>query len=651
MGNENSQLSGLKIEDKAIEITDFWSHYQATINDSCRYFSLKDDGSVSVFKGEVVLGPLWVTSTPLEKYSNNLLKYRHPCIVRYISSWQQRTTFHLVTEYVQPLSHALMIQTPLQICIGLNNVLRALVFLHEQAGVSHNNVSVSSIYVSGDGQWKLGGLQYLCAFSDLNSTYLKHARIHRYDKAVDPDEDSQELTTKVDQYGFAVLVDDVFKDCKDDDVPYLKEFRKYCKDILQNNDPAQRPNLSEILQHNFFNHEFISIYKFLNFLPIKKEEDKCQFFTNILPTLECYDEETVAKQLGGLLLSRITLLDPTARRDVIPYILKPKNERLQNGEHNGLFSLNVFKEHLKPRLMQLFGVRDSQVRTLLLLHFSKFVHVFSHEELSQHILPELLLGIKDVDDNLVASTLVCLSVLVPILGAEAVVGGKRLKYFTDGRPKSKNNIMVGTSIQKDDRFSKPISDFHCSEEVYNTSSSLTFGKAITLNERPSPVGGESQDENIVVEQNTNNSVDSDNEWDDWDNPNRQQTLEKNSNDDKVANKVHIDGELEEVNLINIMEETVTKNSLADITLLQKAALEAKKTIVDISELDIKYQKNDYSKNNSDEFDFFADMMPVIEKQKVLSLSTTYKLQDTSSKFNFVPDEECDENEGWGENWS
>lgn len=39
--------------------------------------------------------------------------------------------------------------------------------------------------------------------------------------------------------------------------------------------------------------------------------------------------------------------------------------------------------------MQLFGVRDSQIRMLLLRHFSKFVLVFSHDELSQHILPEV----------------------------------------------------------------------------------------------------------------------------------------------------------------------------------------------------------------------------------------------------------------------
>lgn len=102
---------------------------------------------------------------------------------------------------------------------------------------------MSSIYVSGDGQWKLGGLQYLCTFTDLNHSYLKHARIHRYennvqlilfywfifnklffnryDKAVDPDEESQELISKVDQYAYAVLVFDAFKGRNDGNYLYF----------------------------------------------------------------------------------------------------------------------------------------------------------------------------------------------------------------------------------------------------------------------------------------------------------------------------------------------------------------------------------------------------------------------------------------------
>lgn len=83
--------------------------------------------------------------------------------------------------------------------------------------------------------------------------------------------------------------------------------------------------MSEVLKDNFFNHEFISIYKFLNFLPLKSEDERSNFFSSILDNLKCFDEETVAKQLGGLLLSRLTLLDTTARRDVLPFILKPRN--------------------------------------------------------------------------------------------------------------------------------------------------------------------------------------------------------------------------------------------------------------------------------------------------------------------------------------
>ncbi|CAG9575602.1 unnamed protein product [Danaus chrysippus] len=645
MGNENSQLNGLEVEEKATEITDFWSHYQATIKDSCRYFSFKGDGSVSVFKGETVLGPLWNISSPLEKFSNNLLKYRHPCIVRYISSWQQRSTFHLATEYVQPLSHVLSSQTPLQICIGLNNILRALVFLHDQAGMSHNNVSVSSIYVSGDGQWKLGGLQYLCPFSELNAAYLKHARIHRYDKAVDPNEDATERNSKVDQYAFAVLVDDVFKGCSDGEVPHLKEFTNYCKQNLQNPDCEKRPKLSELFKDNFFNHEFISIYKFLNFLPIKSDEEKSEFFANVIRNLKCYDEVTVAKQLGGLLLSRLTLLDSTARRDVLPFILKPKDDRVQNGEHTGFFCLNVFKEHVKPRLLQLFGVRDSQIRMLLLSHFNKFVHVFSHEELSHHILPELLLGIKDTDDSLVASTLICLSELVPILGADTVVGGKRSKFFTDGRPKSKSNHLK----PENDLYlaNKSLRDLHTTENRFPERKLSNYEESMALNERPTPVGGECLEiENICVPEQ-NNVVDSEDDWDDWDNSNRQLVM-------KEIESTNIEFTEEKITTENNSMEK--KETIGDLTvenikpskhsaLLQKAALEAKRNIIDISELDIKNQKNDFSKKN-DDFDYFADMMPVIEKQQVV----VEKIPDISNKLNFVP-ASSDDNEDWGENWN
>ncbi|CAK1548225.1 unnamed protein product [Leptosia nina] len=653
MGNDASHLKGLEIDEKPVEATDFWFHYKATIRDSCRYFGLNGDGSVSVFKGETIMGPLWTVSTPLEKFCNNILKYRHPFIVRYLSAWQQRSTFHLATEYVLPLSHVLSTQTPLQKCIGLNNVLQALVFLHEQGGVSHNNISISSIYVSGDGQWKLGGLQYLCNFSELTLAYLKQARIHRYDKAVDPNEDSIPLTSKVDHYAYAVLVEDVFKGCQDDEVPHLHEFKKFCRDFLQNSDSRKRPSLSEVLQHAFFNHEFITMYKFLSFLPLKGCEEKTEFFSNILQCLKAYDEETVAKQFGGLLLSRLTLLDQTARKDVIPYILKPRNDRPHNEEQNGFFSISVFKDYLKPRLIQLFSVRDSQIRMLLLRHFSKFVHVFSHEELAHQVLPELLLGIKDIDDALVSGTLICLSELVPILGADTVVGGKRSKLFTDGRPNSNNSKAQNSSlerVQETHEQNSCLQDFYCSESTYLSDiNSPMFDHTLSLNERPSPVGGEStQVEDLPVNSKYKGS-NSEDDWDDWDNSNQKLTISlenaesfKTNIEDKQENTKQ--NQMANTNLNVYTDDNQTKSHSI---LFQKAALEAKKNIIDISELDIKH-KIDQNKK-TEEFDYFADMTPVIEKQKVAIVDD--KEKSSISKLNFVPSNEDDENQGWEDNWN
>lgn len=46
-----------------------------------------------------------------------------------------------------------------------------------------------------------------------------------------------------------------------------------------------------------------------------------------------------------------------------------------------------------------------------------------------------MVGIKDTNEQLVSATLRALADLIPVLGAAAVIGGKRAKLFTDGRPK------------------------------------------------------------------------------------------------------------------------------------------------------------------------------------------------------------------------
>lgn len=194
-------------------------------------------------------------------------------------------------------------------------------------------------------------------------------------------------------------------------------------------------------------------------------------------------------------------------------------------------------------------------------------------------------------------------------------------------------------------------DLPCSEDVYHHDENErpAYDKSLTLNERPSPVGGESIEDEITVTETSINKPDSEDDWSDWDNTNRK----LNKVEHVISpNDAHYDNEYENIDLPQTLNNApiTSKVNPTRLSLLQKAALEAKKNIMDISELDIKNQKIDSSKKSTDEFDFFADMMPVIEKPTVVNVVQNTLTDDLSSKLNFVPDHD-DENEGWGDSWN
>ena len=49
--------------------------------------------------------------------------------------------------------------------------------------------------------------------------------------------------------------------------------------------------------------------------------------------------------------------------------------------------------------------------------------------------PQILIGLRDTDDEIVYLTMHALAELVPVLGAATVVGGAQAKIFSQGKPK------------------------------------------------------------------------------------------------------------------------------------------------------------------------------------------------------------------------
>ncbi|XP_012234046.2 protein-associating with the carboxyl-terminal domain of ezrin [Linepithema humile] len=599
MGNEKSALRGLEIEDKAVEVTDYWMHYDASIHDS----NLQ---KLSIFISEPSLHftATFGRPSPLERAAKNFMLHRHPCILKYISSWSKGSKFFLATEEARPLIQVIEKQNILQICIGLHSILRALIFLHETALASHNNICSSSIYVTAEGYWKLGGLECLCKFSDATPTYYQRIKSYRYEKGISPGEDIDDLVksanlTAIDSYAFGVLAEDILKNLQDtDEAPNLLEFKEFCKKNLQNADACLRTRLSNILQHTFFTHEFIRIHAFLEELPLKTDIEREEFFTKLRQQLQMYPEAVVAEQLGRVLLSRIVLLDSTAQVKLLPFIFKPKDEKNDLG--SSLFTISTFKNILVPRLLQMFCIRDVSIRLLLLSHFNSFVHVFEAEELKNHILPELLVGIKDTNDDLVCATLRALANIVPILGAATVIGGNRGKLFTDGRPNKMlmQNKNLG-DIEKSLTFTQKIPVFVNIEE-----------NNVHLSERPSPDGGEDKREKefLLGEEECT--------WSDWE---TQETVENN-------HTIEASSDIVQTELQNNIKP---EQNDADLSLqLSESSSDTMKTkytkklvLSDITELDIKNSK--VIKTPKEEFDFFTDMEPVIQKTQILHIPETH----------------------------
>jgi SCY1-like protein 3 len=550
--------------------------------------------------------------------------YRHPCILKYISSWHKSSKFYLAVEEVVPLGHSLALQNTLQICIGLHSILKALCFLHETAFISHNNICTASVYTTRDGNWKLGGMEYACKFSELTRDYLKKSKSSRYDKAIDPNEEKHVQGSSrrdfVDVFAYGVLVCEVLKTKSDDDVSSLTSFRDLCKNELQSIDVAARPKLSSLLQHEFFNHEFIIIHSFLVELPLKSDEEKTQFFHSLVERLKAFPEVTVASQFGNLLLSRLVLLNKTAQDELLPFLLCPK-EGGEDGTSN-FFTEDTFRKYLAPKLLEIFCVRDAQIRLLLLNHFKHFVHIFTKDELQTCILPELLVGVKDTNDHLVSVTLRTLADLVPILGAATVIGGKRGKLFTDGRPVTHPGRRPRRTSKRHDPPPDP---------TLNNPIIQTHHVMMNLPERPRPDGEEGETSAEEAEQSVEGDLDN---WEDW----------------GETNPVQENGETSSVHTSESTPsifESHDQNGAAQEAVVQGVVAIAvrKKSLPDISELDI---KNQASSDQNDEFDFFQDMEPVIETAEKFLVEE--EVADVSIKLNLAVTEEGNE-DGWvDEEW-
>ncbi|XP_071948081.1 N-terminal kinase-like protein isoform X3 [Antedon mediterranea] len=349
--------------------------------------------------------------TQTAKNAHKRLKtLRHPNILQYIDGLETETMIYVVTEAVCPLEKYLKNAekaNELVISWGLHQVTKAFAFLLNDCKLKHNNVHIGSVFVSKAGEWKLGGVAYICAAEGEGSTPPNKGiqGLQNYDPPEMSDSGRMRKKTHIwsaDMWGLGCLLWEVFNG----PLPRtssLKSLGKIPKSLISNYcelvgaNPISRPNPARFLQfcletNGFMDNSFVKTNLFLEEIQIKDAIEKNKFLAGLSSSLDDFPEEFCRFKILPLLLQAFEF--GNAGSAVLTPLLK-LGKLLETAE---------YQTKVLPCVVKMFTSTDRATRIKLLQQLEDFIEYLQSAVVNDQVFPHICHGFTDTNPAIREST-------------------------------------------------------------------------------------------------------------------------------------------------------------------------------------------------------------------------------------------------------
>ena len=387
-------------------------------------------------------------STPdelfLAKTGHKRLKtLRHPNIIKYLDGFESETLVYVVTEPVVPLLDFLDEEDGRNsnlLAWGMYQVISGLSFLINNGNMIHENVNIFSIFVGVDGEWKLGGVEYV--HSNDSDVVAKLPYLCRYDAPEGANKKRGEIWS-TDAWGLGCLIWEIYNGVltTSADLKSVSKIPKplllhYC-DLVHAN-PKKRTNPKTFLARclepgHFFDNQFIKANLFLNEIQIQDANQQKEFFIALDKSLDTFPKQFCIHKVLPQLLNAFEY--GSAGSAVLSPLFKV----------GLLLDPEAYQVKITPCIIKLFSSNDRATRIQLLQQMEKFVKHLQPSVVDSQIFGCVATGFGDTLPAMREQTVKAMLHLVPKLSPKTI-SNQLLRFFAKLQMDEQPGIRTNTTV-------------------------------------------------------------------------------------------------------------------------------------------------------------------------------------------------------------